>query len=83
MCSLELAKKHPFYNNFNWEDIINYRMKPFYVPNKTILKDFSEYKEKYVDYLKNNKKRKPETILSSYEDDEDSVTYPKNWADQF
>ena len=84
MCSLEAAKKHPFYNGFKWDDLINYRMQPVYTPKGAVLKDFSDYKEKYVDYLKANKKRgKPEPLLSSYEDDEDSESYPKNWADQF
>ena len=84
MCSLEAAKKHPFYYNFNWDDLINYRMTPVYMPKGAILKDFKDYKEKYVDYLKSNKKRgKPEPLLSSYEDEDDSVSYPKNWADQF
>ena len=84
MCSLDLAKKHPFYKGFVWDYLINYRMQCNYIPKGTTLKNFSEYKEKYVDYLKKIKKSgKAEYMLGSYEDGEDYGTFPKNWADQF
>ena len=85
LCSLEQAKKHQFYKDFNWEDLVDFHLKPPFVPKITPLKKFSDYKTKYVDFLNEERTRKPmkdDSLLSSYDDD-GSIQYPKDWVDEF
>ena len=85
LCNLDQVKKHPFYKDFSWGDLIDFHLKPPYVPKVSQLKKFSEYTKKYSDYLieENTKKSvKDESLLSSYDDD-GTISYPKNWVDEF
>ena len=85
LCSLEQAKKHQFYKDFNWEDLVDFHLKPPFVPKIIPLKKFSDYKTKYVDFLNEERTRKPmkdDSLLSSYDDD-GSIQYPKDWVDEF
>ena len=85
LCNLDQAKKHPFFKDFAWGDLVDFHLKPPYVPKISQLKKFDEYTLKYSDYLKEeklNKSNKDESLLSSYDDD-GTITYPKNWVDEF
>ena len=85
LCNLEMAKKHPFYKDFQWGDLIDFHLKPPYVPKVSALKPFGDYRLKYVDYLKEekiNNTDKDESLLSSYDDD-GSIVYPKDWVEEF
>ena len=50
LCSLEQAKKHQFYKDFNWEDLVDFHLKPPFVPKIIPLKKFSDYKTKFYIY---------------------------------
>ena len=81
LCSLEAAKKHNFFKDFNWNDLIDLQLKPPYIPESVEIKSFEEYPMTYIDYLKKEKKKRKESIVSIYEDNNNS--FVKNWADEF
>ena len=85
ICNIENAKKHNFFKDFNWEDLIDFQMIPPYVPKLFPIKKFEECNEKYTYYLKMEMMRnskKNQTLLSSY-DDEDNKDFNKNWVEEF
>ena len=85
LCSLDGAKKHNFFKDFNWGDLIDFQMSPPYVPKVANLKKFEDCSQtKYIDHLKLDmiKKNQEDTLLSSYDDD-GSINYPQNWVDEF
>ncbi len=84
ICSFDNAKKHPFFKNFPWEDLIDFHLVPPYIPNVKGFNNFDEFNVKYIDYLNSEKlkENKEQTILSSL-DDNDDVKYDVNWADNF
>ena len=81
LSSLEAAKKHPFFKDYNWNDLIDLQIKPPYIPESLEIKSFPEYPTKYIDYLKKKKKKQRNSVASQYEDDDNS--FSKNWADEF
>ena len=81
LSSLEAAKKHSLFKDFNWNDLIDFNLKPPYIPESVEMKSFVEYPMKYIDYLKTEKKKQRNSIMSQYEDEENN--YTKNWADEF
>ena len=81
LSSLEAAKKHPFFKDYNWNDLIDLQIKPPYVPESLDIKSFFEYPTKYVDYLKKEKKKQRNSVSSQYDDDDNN--FSKNWADEF
>jgi cGMP-dependent protein kinase len=83
ICSLEKAKELDAFENFNWDDLLDFKIVPQYIPKKVNLKEFSEYRKKYIKFLEeNNGKSEGDTLFSSYEDDDD-IPYDENWADVF
>ena len=86
LSSLEQAKKHIFFKDFNWDDLIDLQIKPPYIPESIEIKGFENYPEKYVDHLKKEKKKfKGNKVVSSCYDDEeeDNYGFKSNWADEF
>ena len=85
LSSLEQAKKHIFFKDFNWDDLIDLHMKPPYIPETLELKGFDNYPDKYTDYLIKEKKKsnKKEKVVNSYDDEDDTYGYKSNWADEF
>ena len=84
LSSLEKAKKHEFFKNFNWDDLIDLQMKPPYIPECLELKSFDKYSEKYVTHLKKEKsKYKNDKTVNSYYDEDDTFGFNSNWADEF
>ena len=82
LTSLDAAKKHPFFKDFNWNDLIDLQIKPPYIPETIEIKSFENYPVKYVEYLKRDRKKShKDTMVSTYDDD--SSNYAKNWADEF
>ena len=81
LSSLEAAKKHSLFKDFNWNDLIDFNLKPPYIPESVEMKSFVEYPMKYIDYLKTEKKKQRNSIMSQHEHDENN--YTKNWADEF
>ena len=83
LSSLEAAKKHIFFKDFNWNDLIDLHIKPPYIPESIEIKSFEEYPLKYTEYLKKERKKSQKgSIVSVYDDDSD-INFTKNWADEF
>ena len=82
ICSLEKAKKLDAFEDFNWDELLDFKIVPQYIPKKSNIKDFKEYRKKYIKYLEENKTNEGNTLFSSYEDDDD-IPYDENWADAF
>ena len=82
ICSLEKAKDLEAFENLNWDELLDFKIVPQYIPKKSNIKDFKEYKKKYINYMEENNKNEGCTLFSSYEDDDD-VPYDENWADVF
>ena len=83
LSSLDAAKKHSFFKDFNWNDLIDLQLKPPYIPESIEVKSYEDYPIKYVDYLKKERKKENKgSIISAYEDDNNN-NYTKNWADEF
>ena len=82
ICSLEKAKDLEAFENLNWDELLDFKIVPQYIPKKYNIKDFKEYKKKYINYMEENNKNEGCTLFSSYEDDDD-VPYDENWADVF
>ena len=85
LSSLEQAKKHVFFKDFNWDDLIDLQMKPPYIPDSLDLKDFENYPNKYCDYLNKEKRKakKSDKAINSYVDEDDNFGFKNNWADEF
>ena len=86
LCNCDKAKKHPFYKDFNWGDLIDFRLTPPYVPKNVFNQEISAFKTKYVDYLKEdavvNKNKNNGSLLSSFDDD-GTLNYNKDWVNEF
>ena len=83
ICTLEKAKKLEVFENFNWDELLEFKIIPQYIPKKVNLKEFKEYNQKYVGYLEEKEmKNQDNTLFSSYEEDED-IPCNENWADVF
>ena len=94
LCSLDMAKKHEFYKDFVWEDLIDFHLEPPFIPKETQTNQLSEYQKKYIDVLKEEENKmkinnevktnnKYNNDSKDYSDDEDSMNYPKDWVDEF
>ena len=81
LSSLEAAKKHPFFKDFNWNDLIDLQLKAPYIPESLELKSFEEYTTKYIDHLKTTKRNRKQSYVSIYDDIDN--TFSNNWADEF
>jgi cGMP-dependent protein kinase len=81
LSSLEAAKKHALFKDFNWNDLIDFTLKAPYVPESLELKSFGEYNVKYIDHLKTVKRNRKESIVSIYDDNDNH--FSNNWADEF
>ena len=82
ICSLEKAKDLEAFENFNWDELLDFKIVPQYIPKKSNIKEFKDYRKKYMKYLEEIKSNKNDTIFSSYEDDED-IPYDEKWAEVF
>ena len=83
ICSLEKAKDLEAFENFNWDELMDFKIVPQYLPKKSNIKDFKEYRKKYINYMEEKEEQnKGCTLFSSYEEDND-IPYDENWADVF
>lgn len=85
LCSLELAKKHPFFKNFSWDDLIDFHLDPPYFPKSNVKLNFDS-KIPYLSYINslNAVNHTNEDLLSDYDDDSQNLNnYDSNWADEF
>ena len=63
------------------------KLEPQYIPRINQLKSFNDYQMKYMTYMNKqieNNKNESNSLLSSYEDDDDKdIDYDPNWANNF
>ena len=83
LSSLEAAKRHAFFRDFNWNDLIDLQLKPPYIPESLDIKSFEEYPMKYLEYLKKERKKSHKDSIASAYDDDSNNNFTKNWADEF
>ena len=85
VCSLEKAKTMDAFKDFLWDELLEFKMVPNYIPKKLELKEFKDYPVKYLKYLKEigSKNQENEDLLSSYDEDDVDCEYDENWADIF
>ena len=83
ICSLEKAKELEVFENFNWDELLDFKIVPQYIPKKSNIREFKEYRNKYIKYLEENKSNEGNTLFSSYDDDDEDTPYDENWADIF
>ena len=87
VCSLEKAKKLDIFKDFQWDDLMDLKLEPQYIPRINQLKSFNDYQMKYMTYMNKqieNNKNESNSLLSSYEDDDDKdIDYDPNWANNF
>ena len=83
ICSLEKAKELEVFINFNWDELLDLKIVPQYIPKKSNIKEFKDYRNKYTKYLEENKSNEGNTLFSSYDEDDEDIPYDENWADIF
>ena len=87
VCSLEKAKKLDIFKDFQWDDLMDLKLEPQYIPRINQLKSFNDYQMKYMTYMNKqieNNKNESNSLLSTYEDDDDKdIDYDPNWANNF
>jgi hypothetical protein len=82
LCNLEGIKMLDFYNNFKWNELVDFSLAPPFKPEEIVTTNFFQSKIKYLEKLQKKSIMKKESILSSYEDDGKEV-YDPNWANIF
>ena len=92
MCSLEKVKETPFYRDFNWDEIIEFKAKAPFIPQISQMKNFSYYSTKYLEHLEKEKENEEKKKLMNIGKDASDVgendknqknNYDPNWADVF
>ena len=74
------------FKNFNWDDLIELKLSPPYIPKIMILKNFNDYNGKYIDYVKNQLESKidnNDSLISSYDEDDKKNEFDGHWDDIF
>ena len=91
MCCFEKIKNHDFYKDFNWDDLMNFKLNPPYIPKTKLLNQCKTYTMKYIDYLKIEKKKEKNYNLNKKIEEEENINKNKkekykfdpSWADIF
>ena len=81
ICNVSKLKKMPFFEGFEFDKLIEFRLKPPYKPNIQSFKKYLKEENPYTNYVKDdnaNKKKKVEN-----DDKEIPNDYDPNWADEF
>ena len=81
ICNVSKLKKMPFFEGFEFDKLIEFRLKPPYKPNIQSFKKYLKEENPYTNYVKDdnaNKKKKVEN-----DDNEIPNDYDPNWADEF
>ena len=84
ICSYEIIIKHQFYKDFNWNDLLDFKLIPPYIPSILPLKRFEDYDIKYIEFLENEKNTRKVNNKDNYDKDKDkNKNFDPNWADVF
>ena len=80
LCNVNLIKQNKFFNDFNFCDLIDFKILPPYIPIcKEVNYRFSDWKNKYENVIINNT---PDDNFDNYEND-DFNDYDENWIEEF
>jgi len=80
ICNVNILKTKPFFNNFDFEKLKDFKIEPPFIPNISDLKDYLNQDNPYENivsqdnYVSNGKKDKDDYIPPGYD---------KHWADEF
>ena len=81
LCNIHTIKKSDFFKNFNFSELIDFKLTPPYIPTtKEANLNLNDKNEKYEDYMNKN------CVDEGYEryyDEDVPVDYDQNWADEF
>ena len=90
LCTFEKIKAHEFYKDFNWDDLLEFKLSPPYIPHLAPLKSFDYYTVRYSHYLENDKNSKKykdnardEKENEKKEKENDKYKFDPNWAEIF
>jgi cGMP-dependent protein kinase len=86
ICSFEKIKKQEFYKDFNWDDLMEFKLKAPYIPNNNKLMDFENYDKKYLNFVEEENKKEKKTLKKVKSDeikDKKKEKFDPNWADAF
>lgn len=83
MCDLDLIKRLRFYQDFDWNELIDLRIKPKFIPKVEKAESFIPKDRelmKYSDYLRNEEKKKEKDDYSEEEEEDLDEPYDADWA---
>ena len=90
MYSFEKIKEHPFYKDYNWNNLMEFKLIPPFIPHLMPLKNFEYYTVKYIDFLENEKsfkknkdKDEKDNNNEKNKNKEKDKNFDPNWADVF
>jgi cGMP-dependent protein kinase len=86
MCNFELIKRTRMFEKFNWNELIDLKLKPLFIPKSRInvdeiLKRGNEYLERYSEFL--NKEGRVQIIENDSESEESLEMYDEEWDRDF
>jgi hypothetical protein len=78
ICNVSVLKKKPFFEGFDFDQLIDFKLKPPYLPNvKDVQIELNE------NNLFDNMIQEDKTILTRKEGDDIPPDYNRKWADEF
>ena len=78
ICNVSVLKKKPFFEGFDFDQLIDFKLKPPYIPNvKEVQIELNE------NNLFDNMIQEDKTILTRKEGDDIPPDYNRKWADEF
>ena len=81
ICNVSKLKKMPFFEGFEFDKLIEFRLKPPFKPNIQSFKKYLKEENPYTNYVKDDNANKKKRV--EYEDNEIPLDYDPNWADEF
>ena len=80
LCNVEVLKKRPFFDKFDWDGLIDFRMVPPYIPT---VKGYNLSNYNGESCLFDNMIQEDKTVVTKKEMGEVPPGYNKRWADEF
>jgi cGMP-dependent protein kinase len=80
LCNMNSIKQNDFFKDLNWNELIDFKITPPYIPTNKEVNFKNEKNEKYEDFMMKNN---PDENYENYDYDDIPVDYDKNWVDEF
>lgn len=80
MCDLDLIKRLRFYQDFDWNELIDLRIKPKFIPKVEKAESFIPKDRELMNYLRNEEKKKEKDDYSEEEEEDLDEPYDADWA---